>query len=141
MREQDSVEVQSARLKEAYYGQPAAKRSLWWAIIKAFGRELCGFGFLGFISMIIGLCMPFFVKALVAYIDNGENPTPIEFPVFEDPWLAVHLPPNRQYGLSVAITMVLVQGATYVLDENRNYGTKMLGAKASNALVAMLYEK
>jgi hypothetical protein len=37
--------------------------------------------------------------------------------------------------------MVFIQGFTYVLDENRSFGCRMLGAKASNALVVMLYEK
>jgi hypothetical protein len=41
--------------------------------------------------------MPFFVKALVAYIKDGKNPHPeiYEFPTYEDPWLAEHLTPDR----------------------------------------------
>lgn len=58
--------------------------------------------------MIVGLSMPFFVKALVRYIKEGDNPTSIEFPIYEDPWLAEHMTPNRQYGLSVALLMVFI---------------------------------
>ena len=95
--------------------------------------------------MLLGLSMPFFVKVLVAYIKDAEVPAWaadfFRFEAFDDPWLALNLPPNRQYGLGLAVAMVLVQGVTYILDENKSYGAKMLGAKASNALVAMLYEK
>ena len=52
---------------------------------------------LGFLAMFIGLLMPFFVKALVAYIKDGKNPYPewFEFPEFEDEWLAEHFSPDR----------------------------------------------
>ena len=58
--------------------------------------------------MCIQMTMPFFVKLLVAYIKDGENPSGIHFPEFSYPFLARLLPPERQYGLSVTLAMLLL---------------------------------
>ena len=63
------------------------------------------------------------------------------FPIFKNELIAKLLSPERQYGLSVVGVLVLTQGFRYILDENVQYSQKVLGSKASNGLVAMIYEK
>ena len=41
----------------------------------------------------------------------------------------------------MALIMVVSQGLRYILDENVQYAENILGAQASNAMIALLYEK
>ena len=46
-----------------------------------------------------------------------------------------------QYGITLALILVVSQGLSYILQENINFKQNLLGAKSTNALIALIYEK
>ena len=46
---------------------------------------------------------------------------------------------DKQYGLCVAMILVFSQTIRYIIDENTQYGQNILGAKASGALIGLVY--
>lgn len=51
------------------------------------------------------------------------------------------LTPGKQYGIMLAFSLVLSQGFAYLLAENISFRQQMIGAKTTNSLIGLVYQK
>lgn len=83
------------------------------------------------------------VHPLVDYVKTGENAWAsfMPFYVFPEGSYLAGFTPEAQYGITLALLLILSQAVSFVLSENITYKQAFLGTKSTNALIGFIYEK
>mmetsp|Transcript_17853 Transcript_17853/g.30300 ORF Transcript_17853/g.30300 Transcript_17853/m.30300 type:complete len:578 (+) Transcript_17853:575-2308(+) len=118
-----------------------SKHSLTKAVFRSFQREYIIIVLMNAIQATLQMSSPFVIKPLIQYVKTGENAWDVHY--FDPPesgWLSL-LTPEKQYGLTLSLILVLTQAVSYLLSEQIQFKQSMIGSKSTNALVGLIYEK
>lgn len=144
--DRDRVELHLNRLKNAWQTRRDGglrRNTLISAVFASFRREYFRLIVYNAIQAVLTLLGPFFVHFLVDYVKTGQNPYAADLHFFDTSgidrleWLTQEM----QYGMALALCLVVSQGIAYVLAENTSYRQQMIGAKSTNALIGLIYDK
>ena len=95
-----------------------------------------------FLSMMY-MVSPLIIKPLVKFVEDGKNawaPDVQFYDTSEIEWLKF-LDQEKQYGLTLAMALVISQGVCFLGAEYASFIQDMFGAKQKEALVGLIYEK
>ena len=144
LREKDKAKSHIKRLQSIWEGMKQKEKvtdyTLIRAVFSAFKKEYCLMIILNSLQSCFQMATPFVMMPLVQYIKTGENAWGVEYLDTKDTWLGF-LTPERQYGLTLALIFTLIQSGTYFISENVMFEQSMLGCKATNALIGLIYDK
>lgn len=143
--DESKIEVQIARLKKSWEHtkKKPGKNQLFRAILHANRFELMLLMGTKLIECSLKLASPYLIRIMVDYIKTGENQFSDILPFWEIKdvsWLT-WLTPQVQYGIAVALVLVLTQFVAYIIEENSWFWQQRIGAKAMNTLGGFIYEK
>lgn len=130
LREQDRIERYIEKLRRRWLrraARPNAENinSLFWALMGTFKWDLLFWLALSETSVLITMVQPLAIQVLITYIKDGVNAWEqygIHFYKFPDDHWMSWLTPDKQYGLTVAMILVVSQSVRYVIDENTQFG-------------------
>ena len=119
------------------------KNTLIWVVFSSFKGEYVVLVIMNFIQAMLNLIGPLNINFLVDYVENGDNKLAAytQFIDFTDSKYFSYFTGDRQYGIILAIVLVLSQGFAYILLENINFRQQMIGAKTTNSLIGLVYYK
>ena len=122
----DKVEVHLEKLQKAWLQRKKRglrKNTLINSVFASFKRDYIYLFFLNAVQSVLMLLGPFFINILVDYIRTGTNPYK-QYVAFFDTSDIEHLEwltPDMQYGLTVALSLVISQAFAYILTEYTSY--------------------
>lgn len=152
LNDEDRVEIHLERLERAWdseklrykeNGQAIPTSALFYTVFNTFKWDYLRIVALTTITAAMNICGPFLIDPLIDFIQNGKQPKDDWFPVWDTSgisWLS-WLDADRQFGLSIAMAIVLTQALTYVVQETVSFRQALIGCQSCNALIGLIYKK
>lgn len=142
--EKDQVHTQINNLRKEWECRRDGKGTnvLFRAVLSAYQSQYFVLMFFNILQTSCKLLSPFLIKFLIEYIQTGENEISAyvrfwDFSGTSFEWLTQ----EKQYGFSLALTLVFTQALSFIILENVSYQQRMIGVNSTNALIGLIYEK
>lgn len=113
-------------------------------IFKCYKWNLLYFMVCNLFSILMMFMQPFFLFYIIDFVKEGENRVldwGIHFYDFSDVHAMRWLTQQKQYGLTLGFCLLVSLFFKFLIDENLDYATYMVGAHSSNGLIGLIYEK
>lgn len=143
----DDVQIQVNKLKKEWDKQISRKRvsknALFKAVLLSYKKEYFYIMFLNVLLSLLRMAAILIVHPLVDYVKTGQNAWAsfMPFYVFPESSFLNGFTPEAQYGITLALLLILSQAISFILSENITFKQAFLGTKSTNALIGFVYEK